>query len=62
MTPPGSFTPRPRSSSPAERGVVFAARQVQLKEEAAERRKLAESRAEPVSTKRPRTGRKTLGH
>jgi hypothetical protein len=43
MTPPKPAPQgRPRSASPAERSVEFAAHQQQLKDEAAERRRVAE--------------------
>jgi hypothetical protein len=48
MTPPqGSFPrpPKPRSASPAERSAEFAATQLRLKNEAAERRLEAAKRA-----------------
>ena len=48
MTPPQGSSPRPpkpRSASPAERSVEFADAQRKLKEETAERRRLAAERA-----------------
>jgi hypothetical protein len=51
MTPPqGSFPrpPKPKSSTPAERGAEFAEAQRRLKEEAAERRLKAAGRAPAV--------------
>jgi hypothetical protein len=44
MTPPKPPSqPRPRSASPAERSAEFASHQQQLKEEAAERRRQAQT-------------------
>ena len=52
MTPPQQPPrPKPRSATPAERSVEFAATQQRLKEEAAERRAKAADRPE---TTRPR--------
>jgi hypothetical protein len=56
MTPPESFSQRPRaprSASPAERAEEFAEAQRRLKREAAERREVAASRpAQPAPAKR----------
>jgi hypothetical protein len=55
MTPPQQPPrPKPRSATPAERSVEFAATQQRLKEEAAERRAKAADRPE---TARPRRRR-----
>jgi hypothetical protein len=56
MTPPQGSSPRPprpRSASPAERSAEFQEVQHRLKREAAERRLLAEQRAEDEPPKRP---------
>lgn len=53
MTPPKPAPQgKPRSASPAERSAEFAAHQQQLKDEAAERRRLAEE-APPKRKPRP---------
>jgi hypothetical protein len=51
--PPPRPPARPRSASPAERSVEFAATQERLKREAAERRAQAEKRA-AAAPRRPR--------
>lgn len=52
MAPPKPpAQPRPRSASPAERSAEFAAHQQQLKEEAAERRRVADAAPD---TRKPR--------
>jgi hypothetical protein len=56
MTPPPNPAPRPRSASPAERSVEFAAHQQKLKDEAAERRKVAQD-APPKRKPRPTSSR-----
>lgn len=58
MAPPqGSFPrlPKPRAASPAERGAEFAEIQRRLKQEAAERREVAATRASKAEagSKRP---------
>ena len=57
MTPPKPPSqPRPRSASPAERSVEFAAHQQKLKDEAAERRQVAaDAPAKPAGRSSPRT-------
>jgi len=57
MTPPPNPTPRPRSASPAERSVEFAAHQQKLKDEAAERRKAAEAAPPAKRKSRPTSSR-----
>jgi hypothetical protein len=55
MTPPQQPPrPKPRSATPAERSVEFAATQQRLKQEAAERRAKAEQREEPERPRRRR--------
>ncbi|MDA0179241.1 hypothetical protein OJ997_02945 [Solirubrobacter phytolaccae] len=56
MTPPKPG-PRPRSASPAERSEEFAAHQQKLKDEAAERRRVAEANPTPKRKPRPSASR-----
>jgi hypothetical protein len=56
-TPPNTSSlrpPKPRTPSPAERSVEFAETQRRLKEEAADRRRQAESGSERPADKTPR--------